>query len=117
MTAPTAPEPVLEPILPGSPGKAGRPARNNRRLSNAVSRVLGAGAPRSDLLPDYGDSCATHRRFSCWRAGGTWAKLLDAVSDDPDLEWLMIDRSYVKVRQRGAGVVVGNQAVGRIKGG
>ena len=27
---------ILEPILPGSPGKAGHPAQNNRRFSNAV---------------------------------------------------------------------------------
>ena len=37
--------------------------------------------------------------------------------DEPDLEWLMIDASYVKVHQHGAGAVGGNQAVGRTKGG
>ena len=27
---------TLEPLLPGGPGKVGRPARNNRRFINAV---------------------------------------------------------------------------------
>ena len=27
---------IQEPTLPGSPGKVGRPAQNNRRFSNAV---------------------------------------------------------------------------------
>ena len=48
---------------------------------------------------------------------GKWAKLLSAVSDDPDFEWLMIDASYVKVHQHGTGAVGGNQAVAQTKGG
>ena len=34
-----------------------------------------------------------------------------------DLEWLMIDGSYVNVHQHGTGVAGGNRAVGRTKGG
>ena len=66
------------------PGQSGRSARNNRRFVNAVFRVPGAGALWRDLPPDYGDGCAAHRRFSRRSADGTWAKLLDAVSDEPD---------------------------------
>ena len=36
---------ILAPLPPGGPGKAGRPARNNRRFINAVFLVLHAGAP------------------------------------------------------------------------
>ena len=43
--------------------------------------------------------------------------LLDTLANDPDLEWLMIDSSYVKVHQHGTGAVGGNQAVGRTKSG
>ena len=48
---------------------------------------------------------------------GNWARLLAQVSDDSDLEWLMIDASHVKVHQDGTGAAGGNQAVGRTKGG
>ena len=109
-TDPTVPGQSWNLSSPAAPAKLRRPARNNRRFSNAVFRVFGAGAPWRDLPPDYGDGCATHRRFSRWRAEGTWARLLDVVSGDRDLEWLMIDGSYVKAHQHGTG------AVGRAEG-
>ena len=49
---------ILAPLLPGGPGKVGRPAQDNRRFSNAVFRVLRTGAPWRDLPPDYGDGGA-----------------------------------------------------------
>ena len=108
---------ILVPLLPGGPGKVGRPAQNNRRFINAVFWVLRTGAPRRNLPPDYGDGGAVHRRFSRWRKKGVWAELLAAVIDEPNLEWLMIDASHIKVHQHDAGAVGGNQAVGRTKGG
>ena len=36
---------ILAPLLPGGPGKVGRPAPDNRRFSNVVFRVLRTGAP------------------------------------------------------------------------
>ena len=108
---------TLEPLLPGGPSKVGRPAQNNRRFSNGVFRVLGAGAPWRDLPPDYGHWASTYNRFHNRQKDGTWEKLLDTLANDPDLEWLMIDGSYVKAHQHGTGAVGGNQAVGRAKGG
>ena len=108
---------ILEPRLPGGPGKVGRPAQNNRRFINAVFWVLRTGAPWRDLPPDYGDWGNTHRRFIRWRNKNIWAELQEALVDDPDFEWLMIDASYIKVHQHGTGARGGNQAVGRTKGG
>ena len=106
---------ILAPLLPGGPGKVGRPAQDNRRFINAVFWVLRTGAPWRDLPPDYGDGCAVHRRFRRWRKKGVWPQLLAAVIDEPDLEWLMIDANPAKVHQHGTGAVGGNQAVGRTK--
>ena len=108
---------IIAPHLPGGPGKVGRPAQDNRRFINAVFWILRTGAPWRDLPPDYGQWNTTHRRFGRWQEDGHWARLLAAVSDDPDLEWLMIDASQVKVHQHGTGAVGGNQAAGRTKGG
>ena len=107
---------TLEPLLPGGPGKVGRPAQNNRRFINGVFRVLSAGAPWRDLPPDYGH-WASYNRFRNWQKDGTWERLLDTLANDPDLEWLMIDASYVKAHQHNTGAVRGNQAVGRAKEG
>ena len=103
--------------LSGGPGKVGRPAEDNRRFSNAVFRILRTGAHWRDLPPDYGHWNTAEHRFGRWQKSGLWAKLLAAVSDDPDFEWLMIDASHIKAHQHGTGALGGNQAVGRAKGG
>ena len=108
---------ILEPLLPGGKGRTGRPAYDNRLFLNAVFWILRTGAPWRDLPPDYGDWKNTHRRFCRWRDRGVWAKLLDAMIDDPDFEWLMIDASYIKVHPHSAGARGGNQAIARTKGG
>ncbi len=93
----------IKPHLPGSEGKVGRPAFDNRLFLNAVFWILRTGAPWRDLPPDYGDWKNTHRRFCRWRDRGVWEKLLDEVIDDPDFEWLMIDASHIKVHPHAAG--------------
>ena len=93
----------LKPHLDGGEGKRGRPAQDNRRFIDAVCWILCTGAPWRDLPPDYEDWKNTHRRFCRWRDRGEWAGLLEAVIDDPDFEWLMIDASYIKAHPHSAG--------------
>ncbi len=100
---------VLEPHLPGSSGKVGRPAIDNRRLINALQWISRTGAPWRDLPPDYGDWKNTHRRFSHWRDRGVWEKLLDELSHEADLEGLMIDASHCKVHPHAAGAKGGTR--------
>ena len=107
----------LRPHLPGGEGKQGRPAHDNRRFIDAVCWILRTGAPWRDLPPDYGDWKNTHRRFCRWRDRGVWAMLLDAVMDEPDFEWLMIDASYIKAHPHSAGARGGNQCIARTRGG
>ncbi len=107
----------LQPHLPGESGKVRRPAHGNRRFIDAVCWILRTGAPWCDLPPDYGDWKNTHRRFCRWRDRGEWARLLEAVMNDPDFEWLMIDASYIKAHPHSAGARGGSQAIARTKGG
>ena len=107
----------LEPHLPEAGGKVGRPAFDNRRFLDAVSWILRTGAPWRDLPPDYGDWKNTHRRFCRWRDRGVWEKLFNEVIDEPDLEWLMLDASHIKVHPHGVGAVGGNQEMAYTKGG
>lgn len=95
----------------------GRRAENNRRFLDAVFWILRTGAPWRDLPPDLGDWKNTHRRFCRWRDRGVWEGLLEQVVDEPDLEWLMIDASHIKVHPHAAGARGGNQEMGRTKGG
>ena len=108
---------LLEPHLPGGPGKKGRPGRDNQLFLNAVFWNLRTEAPWRDLPPDLGDWKNTHSRFCRWWERGVWKDLLDTVIDDPGFEWLMIDSSHIKLHPDGIGARGGNQAVGRTKGG
>ena len=49
-----------------------------------------------------GDWHRVYVRYSRWGKKGTWVKLLSSVSDVPDLEYLMVDGSIVRVHQHGA---------------
>ena len=108
---------LLKPRLPGSKGSVGRPATDNRLFLNAIFWILRTGAPWRDLPPDLGDWKNTQRRFCRWRDRGIWEKLLDALIEEPDYEWLMIDASHCKVHPHAAGAKGGNQDMGRTKGG
>jgi transposase len=49
---------------------------------------------------------------------GTWGKILAAVADDPDLDYLMVDGSIVRVHQHGAAKKQQpEQAIGKSRGG
>ena len=108
---------ILKPMLPGQRGQWGGIAEDNRRFINGVFWILRTGAPWRDLPPDYGKWGSVHQRFRRWRDKGIWEKILEALIDDPDYEWLMIDASHCKVHPHAAGAKGGNQDMSRTKGG
>ena len=118
----------LGPYPSGGEGKQGRPAHDNRRFIDAVCRILRTGAPWRDLPPDYGALRQAQEEEHSppllligaegrWRDRGEWARLLEAVMDDPDFEGLMIDASYIKAHPHSAGARGESQAIARTKGG
>lgn len=107
----------IEPHLPGQAGAWGGVAQDNRRFFNAVMWIIRTGAPWRDLPPEYGGWSNTHRRFIRWRDKGIWEQLLGILIDEPDMEWLMIDASHVKIHPHAAGARGGNEAIGLTKGG
>jgi len=108
---------LIEPHTIGNKGTRGGNARDTRRFINAVFWILRTGAPWRDLPPDYGNWNTVQRRFCRWRDKGVWEKILETLIDEPDLEWLMIDASHIKVHPHAAGAVGGNQDMGKTKGG
>ena len=100
---------ILRVHLPGSKGHVGRPCNNNRLFLNAVLWKLRVGCPWRDLPPQYGHWNTVWRRFRTWRDKGVWEKLFDLVSDDPDLEWLMIDATHIKAHPHAAGAKGGTR--------
>jgi len=107
----------IEPLLPGRKGLWGGIARDNRLFINAVFWILRTGSPWRDLPPDYGDWKNTHRRFCRWRDKGVWSSVFETLTGDPDMEWLMIDATHIKVHVHATGASQGNDEMGMTKGG
>ena len=108
---------AIEPHTIGNKGSWGGNARDTRLFINGVFWILRTGAPWRDLPPEYGDWKNVHRRFCRWRDKRIWERILDALIEEPDFEWLMIDASHIKVHPHAAGAVGGNQDMERTKGG
>ena len=93
----------LAPLLPGKPGDPGRSGADNRLFLEAVLWMARTGAPWRDLHARYGRWNSVFRRFHRWAQKGVFESLFNALSDDPDFEYVMIDGTIVRVHQHGAG--------------
>ena len=94
----------IEKLLPGRPGTIGRNSDlGNRLFVDAVIWKFRVGVPWRDLPERFGGWCNTHKRFSRWAATGVWASLFNALADDPDNEYAMIDATVVRAHQHAAG--------------
>jgi transposase len=90
-------------LLPGKPGDAGVTAKDNRLFLNAVFWIAKTGAPWRDLPPRFGPWNSVFQRFNRWSQKGVWRQIAEALSEDADLEWLMIDSTVVRAHQHAAG--------------
>jgi transposase len=92
----------LEPLLPGKAGDPGRTAADNRLFVNAVLWVLRSGAHWCDLPERYGKWKSVHQRFGRWAKAGVWERVFDALIDDADNQYLMLDTTLVRAHQQAA---------------
>lgn len=90
-------------LLPGKASDRGVTAKDNRLFVEAVLWIARTGSPWRDLDPALGNWHATYTRFSRWSKKGVWARLIEAVRDDVDLEALFIDSTVVRAHQHAAG--------------
>ena len=93
----------IAPLLPGKPGDPGRSGADNRLFFEAVLWMARTGAPWRDLHARFGRWNSVFRRFRRWAQKGVFESLFNALSDDPDFEYVMIDGTIVRVHQHGAG--------------
>jgi transposase len=97
----------------------GRSAKDDRLMLNCVLWIMKTGAPWRDLPPEFGPWSTVYTRYAQWTKQGNRDEPLKELSADADGESIMIDASFVKLHQHGAGVINGqfNQEIGRSKGG
>ncbi|UES60021.1 IS5 family transposase (plasmid) [Roseibium aggregatum] len=109
----------IEPHCLGKPTAPGRSGRNNRLFIEAVLWIVRTGSPWRDLPAMFGNWNTAFRRFRDWREADIFKRIFDALSDEPDMEYAMVDATIVKVHRHGQGAKGGpqSQAIGRSKGG
>ncbi len=91
-----------EPLLPGKAGDPGRTAADNQLFVNGVLWVLRSGAHWCDLPERYGKWKSLHQRFARWARAGVWERVFEALIDDADNEYLMLDTTLVRAHQQAA---------------
>ena len=97
-------------LLPGLPGQHGGVAKDNRLFIEAVLWIVRTGSPWRDLPALFGNWSTVFRRFSDWRKADVFKRIFDAVSEEPDLEYAMVDATIVKVHRHGQGAKGGRRA-------
>ncbi|QNT68669.1 IS5 family transposase [Defluviicoccus vanus] len=109
----------MEPHCLGKPTDAGRSGRDNRLFVEAVLWVVRTGSPWRDLPAFFGNWNTVFKRYRDWVKADVFIRLFEACSDDPDMEYAMVDATIVKVHRHGQGAKGGtqSQAIGRSKGG
>lgn len=69
----------------------GSSGRDNRMFVEAVLWIVRTGSPWRDLPDAFGDWNSVFRRFSRWSQKGVWWRLFEAMADDEDFEYLIVD--------------------------
>ena len=97
----------MAPLIIGRPDQKGSTGRDNRMFVEGVLWIVRTGSPWRDLPEAFGDWNSVFRRFSRWSVKGVWARIFEAMSDDPDFEYLIIDSTIVRAHQHAAGAKKG----------
>ena len=110
----------MAPLIIGRPDQKGSTGRDNRMFVEGVLWIVRTGSPWRDLPEVFGDWNSVFRRFSRWSIKGVWWRIFEAMSDDPDFEYLIVDSTIVRAHQHAAGAKKGGlkiRRIGRSRGG
>ncbi len=94
---------IIEPLLPGTSRSRGVTAKYNRLFLEAVLWRVRVGGPWRDLPLGFGEWNSVFRRFRRWAQGGVFDRIFEAVSGDPDFQYVLIDGTIVSVHQKASG--------------
>ena len=98
----------IKDLLPGRQGYVGVTARDNNRLfAQAVLYRYRAGIAWRDLPERFGDFRVVHLRHSRWSRWGVWQRVFQALAQDADNEYVLIDSTIVRAHQHSAGAKKG----------
>jgi transposase len=100
---------ILDPLIPKSDAKTGRPPRNRRQMLNGILWILSTGAQWRDLPERFGPWETVYGYFSTWRASGVFDSIIDALhlrlDQEGKIDWDLwcIDGTSVRGTRSAAG--------------
>lgn len=97
----------VEPLLPSSDGRRGRPFRDHRQVVEGVIYRLRTGVPWRDLPVEFGPWQTVWKRHARFSRDGTWDGVLSRLLAEADavgeLDWAVsVDSTVVRAHQHGA---------------
>ena len=101
---------LIEPHCLGKKTDPGRTGGDGRLFLEAVFWIARTGSPWRDLPPGFGKWNTVFKRFRDWVKADVFQRIFDALSDEPDMEFAMIDGTIVKVHRHGQGAKGGLKA-------
>ncbi len=103
---------VVEPLLPSSEGRRGRPWSDHRRVLEGICWRYRTGSPWRDVPEQFGPWKTVWKRHFRWSTDGTYQQMMQAVQaagllDEAacgDVERLLaVDSTIVRAHQHAAG--------------
>ena len=89
--------------LPGKASDCGVTAADNRLFMESVLWRVRTGSPWRDLPVAFGNWNSAFRRFRRWAEKGVFEGLFEALSQEPDFEYALVDGTIVSVHQKASG--------------
>ncbi len=93
----------MEPHCLGKATDRGRSGGDNRSFLEAVLWVARTGSPWRDLPASFGKWNTIFNRYRDWDKADVFVRLFEACSDEPDMEYALVDATIVKVHRHGQG--------------
>jgi len=100
---------LVDPHVPLSTARTGRPPRDRRTLLNGILWILRTGAPWRDLPERFGPWQTVYDHFRKWRKSGVFARIIDALQIKLDqqglIDWELwcVDGANVRAARAAAG--------------
>jgi transposase len=100
---------LVEPHLPRSTARTGRPAKDRRNQLNGIFWILATGAPWRDLPERFGPWQTVYDHFRTWRKAGVFARIIETLQVKLDnkghIDWEIwcVDGSSVRATRAAAG--------------